>query len=94
MFHRAPTCQFRLATFQVLDSHWRLAATILNRVALDSVYGNGVLNHTGFAEFITDFALRTMKAPVCVINLCNRMWHKLDGAHLSLMPFLSASLLF
>lgn len=48
-------------------------ATILDRVALDSVCGNGVLNHTRFAEFITDFALRTMKAPVCVINLCNRM---------------------
>lgn len=43
-------------------------ATILDRVALDSVCGNGVLNHTRFAEFITDFALRTMKAPVCVIN--------------------------
>ena len=48
-------------------------ATILDRVALDSVCGNGVLHHIGFAELITDFALRTMKAPVCVINLCNRM---------------------
>lgn len=57
----------------MFDSHWRLAATILDRVALDSVYGNGVLNHKGFAEFITDFALRTMKATVSVINLCNRM---------------------